>query len=186
MKKYNIPISWIQQGLITVDGETLQDAHDKAKALDVAPLNLVGQTAPNSTRIAYSILKNYVPDEHLTDEVVLYTSSKVPQCPFCDKARKWFDEKNIKFREVDIILDKEGYDHMFDRTQSMNMPQIEIGNEVIVGFTENEITNLCVKYGLIIPEGAPDNGPIPGMQPQQPPAEPGKVVKLNKEEKENA
>ena len=60
MKKYNIPVSWIQQGLLTTTAENLKDAVSQVEKLDLAPLNLVGQTAPNSTRVAYSIIHSYV------------------------------------------------------------------------------------------------------------------------------
>ena len=193
MKKYNIPVSWIQQGLVTMEGKDLKDAADKVDCLDVAPLNLVGQTAPGSTRIAYSILKNYVPDEHLSDEVKLYTSSKIPDCPFCDRARQWFKDNNIKFKEVDIMLDEGAKDRMFKRTNVMNMPQVEIGNEIQVGFTEPEVKSLCIKYGLIeaptppappIPANGPPSPAVPPVKETVTEAKDPKVVKLHPEKEE--
>ena len=187
MKKYNIPISWIQQGLITIEADTLKDASKKLESLDIAPLNVVGQTAPGSTRIAYTLLKNYIPDEHLSDSITLYTSSKVPQCPFCDKARTFFKENRIEFNEIDVVTNEPASQYMFSRTNVMNMPQIEVGNEITVGFNEEDLKGLLIKYGYLVPKDIPTNAPPVPTSPPPASEEPAnaKVVKLEKE-KDNA
>ena len=183
MKKYNIPVSWIQQGLLQVEASDLTDAVDKVESLDLAPMNLVGQTAPNSTRVAYSIINSYVQDEVLSKGITMYTRSDMPQCPFCDKARTWLSANEMEYTEVDVMLDEKHQKKVFDRTGTMNMPQFEIGNEIIVGFTEPEFKMICQKYGIIEPEPAPApvNGPPAEFLAEQ--DKKAKVVKLDKEEK---
>tara|TARA_B100000131_G_scaffold309573_1_gene340243 strand:- start:21 stop:584 length:564 start_codon:yes stop_codon:yes gene_type:complete len=179
-KQYNIPVSWIQQGLLTVRADNLQEAVTSVENLDLAPMNLVGQTAPNSTRVAYSIIKSYVPDEVLTEEITLFTSSRIPDCPFCEKARAWFKANSLNFKEVDVALDESAARKVFERTNQMSMPMIEVGNEILIGFTEPELKATCQKYGFIEAEPEqPLNGPP--VPPIQPTAKDPKVVKLNKE-----
>tara|TARA_B100001250_G_C19802170_1_gene791612 strand:+ start:1716 stop:2318 length:603 start_codon:yes stop_codon:yes gene_type:complete len=149
MKKYAIPLQWVQRGLIAIEGDDLKDAVDKAEALDFGTLNVVGQTAPESTMVVYNGLRQYTADEQLSDEVVLYTSSKVPNCPFCEKAKEWFKANNIEYKLVDIMLDRDAAEHAFKRTRSMAMPQVEIGNEILIGFIEADVTRVAQAYGLI-------------------------------------
>lgn len=184
-KKYNIPVSWIQQGLLTVTADDLNHAVAQVENLDLAPMNLVGQTAPNSTRVAYSIIRSYVPDEVLTDEITLFTSSRIPDCPFCEKARNWFKENKLEFKEVDIALDEAVARKIFERTGQMSMPQLEIGNEILIGFIEADAKATCEKYGFLeAPAQPPLNAPpagVPVPPVVKPEAVQPKVVKLNKE-----
>ena len=169
MKKYNIPVSWIQQGLLTTTAENLKDAVSQVEKLDLAPLNLVGQTAPNSTRVAYSIIHSYVPVEKLTDEITLFSSSRIKDCPFCEAARKWLGDNNLTFKEVDVAINQEEGHRIFSRSGNMNMPQLEIGNEIVIGFTEPEVKAVCQKYGFL-EGGAPDNAPPVTLTPDAAPA----------------
>ena len=156
-KKYAIPLHWVQRGLISVEGDNLQDAVSKAEGLDIGTLNVVGQTAPGSTMVVYNGLRQYTTDEQLSDEVVLYTSSKVPNCPFCEKAKEWFKANNIEYKLVDIMIDRDAAEHAFKRTRSMAMPQVEIGNEILIGFIEADVTRLATEYGLIEPPAPQTN-----------------------------
>ena len=158
-KKYAIPLHWVQRGLISVEGDNLKDAVSKAEGLDIGTLNVVGQTAPGSTMVVYNGLRQYTTDEQLSDEVVLYTSSKVPNCPFCEKAKEWFKANNIKYKLVDIMIDRDAAEHAFKRTRSMAMPQVEIGNEILIGFIEEDATRLATEYGLIEAPAPRTNAP---------------------------
>lgn len=149
MKKYGIPVQWIQRGVVSMEAENLKEAVSKAEGLDLGTLNLVGQNAPGSTRIVYNGLRQYTPDEQLSDEVTLYTSSNVPNCPFCEKAKAWLEANNIEYNVVDIMIDRDKAEYAYRRTMSLAMPQLEIGNEILIGFIEQDATRVAVEYGLM-------------------------------------
>ena len=69
----------------------------------------------------------------------------------------------------------------------MNMPQIEVGNEITVGFNEEDLKGLLIKYGYLVPKDIPTNAPPVPTSPPPASEEPAnaKVVKLEKE-KDNA
>ena len=176
MKKYNIPVNWIQKGVITINGETLQDAVDKATAIDFSSTNVVGQTAPDTTRVAYNGISTYVLDERLYDEVILFTSSKVPSCPFCEKAEEWLRKHKIAYKVVDVMLDEKAADRVFGITASMAMPQLQVGNEILVGFIEEQAEAAFTHYGYIQPK---QPTPKPNGQPNAPSSP--KIVKLDED-----
>ena len=177
MKKYPIPVQWIQRGVVSIEGETLKDAVAKGESLDLGTLNIVGQTAPASTRVAYEGIRQYVKDEQLSDKVTLYTSSNVPNCPFCEKAKAWLEANKIDYDVVDIMIDRDKAEYAYKRTMNLAMPQLEIGNEILVGFIEENASRLAVEYGLIDAPapGSPATPPAPAASPD-PPAEKGPEI----------
>ena len=42
-------------------------------------------------------------------EVTIYTT---PTCPWCHKAKAWFRDKKIRYKEVDVTTDKSGLEDM--------------------------------------------------------------------------
>ena len=177
MKKYNIPVNWVQKGLVTIEGSDLKDAVKKAESLDLSTMNVVGQAAPDSTRVAYNGISQYTPDEKLFEGVTLYTSSKVPNCPFCDKATKYFEENNIEFKTVDIMVDRDQAEYMFFVTKSLAMPQVQVGNEILVGFIEEQVEAALVHYGVKQPKKIEGSAPTPEEAKAIADAKP-KIVKM--------
>tara|TARA_Y100000034_G_scaffold136729_1_gene215285 strand:- start:7478 stop:8257 length:780 start_codon:yes stop_codon:yes gene_type:complete len=149
MKTYNLPISWVQQGVVQVNAETLQTAIDKLADIEIGTMGIIGKTIPRSTSISYPMLKDFVKDEVLSETVRLYISSKMPECPFCDKARTFFKENKIAFEEIDVIKDQEAAAAMNKRSNSFAVPQVEVGNEVFVGFTEPVVKAALVRYDYL-------------------------------------
>ena len=149
MKTYNLPISWVQQGVVQVNAETLQTAIDKLADIEMGTMGIIGKTIPRSTSISYPMLKDFVKDEVLSETIRLYISSKMPDCPFCDKARTFFKENKINFEEVDVIKEQEAATAMNKRSNSFAVPQVEVGNEVFVGFTEPVVKAALVRYGYL-------------------------------------
>ena len=45
--------------------------------------------------------------------VKLYTSSRVKNCPFCEKARDFMSKHNIQYEEIDCATDKQSWNEMF-------------------------------------------------------------------------
>lgn len=170
MKTYNLPISWVQQGAVQVNAETLEEAINKLQDVEMGTLGIIGKTIPRSTKVSYPMLKDFVKDETLSNIVTLYTSSKMPKCPYCDKARDFFRENNIEFEEVDVITNQERANSINTRSNSFAVPQVEVGNEVFVGFTEQVVKTALIRYGYL-KEIEGEQGENQSLPPSPPPAD---------------
>ena len=65
-----------------------------------------------------------------------------PSCSFCNMAKKYFREKGIKFRDVDVSRDQAAARDMVRRSGQSGVPVIDIGGKVIVGFDRSKINKL--------------------------------------------
>ena len=65
-----------------------------------------------------------------------------PSCSFCNKAKRYFRQKKIKFRDVDVSRDPAAARDMQRRSGQMGVPVIDIGGHIIVGFDKPKIDQL--------------------------------------------
>lgn len=72
-------------------------------------------------------------------KVIIFTT---PTCSFCNAAKRYFREKNIRFTEVDVSRDQKAAMDMYRRTGQMGVPVILINNRPIVGFNVNKINQM--------------------------------------------
>jgi glutaredoxin 3 len=72
-------------------------------------------------------------------KVIIFTT---PTCSFCRAAKQYFNEKKIKFTEVDVSRDQHAAQDMMRRTGQMGVPVILINNRPIVGFDKTKINQL--------------------------------------------
>jgi glutaredoxin-like YruB-family protein len=72
-------------------------------------------------------------------EVTIYTT---PTCPWCHKAKAWFRDKKIRYREIDITSDRKGLEEMVKISGQTGVPVIVVGDEVIVGFNQNRLNEI--------------------------------------------
>ncbi len=72
-------------------------------------------------------------------EVIVYST---PTCHFCHMAKDYFDENKIEYTIHDVSTDLEARQKMMDRSGQMGVPQIVIGDELIVGFDKPKINEL--------------------------------------------
>ena len=63
--------------------------------------------------------------------IKIYTT---PTCPYCKKAKEFFKQNKIKFKDIDVSTDEKGRDEMIEKSQQMGVPVIEINKKIIVGF----------------------------------------------------
>lgn len=75
--------------------------------------------------------------QHL--KVKIYTT---PSCPWCRKAKSYFKELGIQFKEIDVSKDQKAAEELVRRTHQMGVPVIQIGSHYIVGFDKNQIDKL--------------------------------------------
>lgn len=72
-------------------------------------------------------------------KVIIFTT---PTCSFCNSAKRYFREKNIRFTEVDVARDPKAAEDMLKRTGQRGVPVILINNRPIVGFDVPKINSL--------------------------------------------
>ena len=65
-----------------------------------------------------------------------------PSCSFCNMAKKYFREKGIRFRDVDVSRDQTAARDMVRRSGQSGVPVIDIGGKIIVGFDRPKINKL--------------------------------------------
>ena len=65
-----------------------------------------------------------------------------PTCSFCNMAKRYFREKGIKFKDVDVSRDQTAARDMLRRSRQSGVPVIDIGGKLIVGFDRPKINKL--------------------------------------------
>ena len=65
-----------------------------------------------------------------------------PTCSFCNTAKKYFREKGVRFRDVDVSRDQAAARDMVRRSGQSGVPVIDIGGKIIVGFDRPKINKL--------------------------------------------
>ncbi len=65
-----------------------------------------------------------------------------PTCSFCNQAKRYFREKRIKFRDVDVSRDQRAAMDMQRRTGQSGVPVILINNRPIIGFDKPKINQM--------------------------------------------
>lgn len=72
-------------------------------------------------------------------EVTIYSTAS---CHFCHAAKDFFDEKGVKYTDFNVGEDIEKRKEMVEMTGQMGVPVIKIGDDVIVGFDQNKVSEL--------------------------------------------
>jgi len=71
--------------------------------------------------------------------VVIFTT---PSCVYCNHAKRYFRERGIPFRDVDVSRDPVAARDMVRRSGQQGVPVIDIGGKIVVGFNRAEIDRL--------------------------------------------
>ncbi len=78
-----------------------------------------------------------MPEQNLSQpRVIIFTT---PTCSFCNMTKKYFREKGIKFKEVDVSRDAAAARDMVRRSGQMGVPVVDIGGKIVVGFDRPKI-----------------------------------------------
>lgn len=65
-----------------------------------------------------------------------------PTCAYCNMAKRYFRDNQIKFRDIDISRDQAAARDVVRRSGQMGVPVIDIGGKIIVGFDKPKINQL--------------------------------------------
>jgi glutaredoxin 3 len=69
-------------------------------------------------------------------KVIIFTT---PTCSFCNAAKRYFRERGIQFRDVDVSRDPAAARDMVRRSGQSGVPVIDIGGKIVVGFDRAKI-----------------------------------------------
>ena len=72
-------------------------------------------------------------------KIVIYST---PTCHYCILAKDFFKEKGIKYEEYNVATDLEKRKEMMEKSGQMGVPVIEIEDEIMVGFDEEQISKI--------------------------------------------
>lgn len=74
-----------------------------------------------------------------TAPVTIYST---PTCHFCGAAKEFFKANNIAYTEHDVAKDIEQRKAMIEKSGQMGVPVITVGDNLVVGFDEEELRKL--------------------------------------------
>lgn len=72
-------------------------------------------------------------------KVIIFTT---PTCSFCRAAKQYFNQKRVRYTEVDVSRNQSAARDLMRRTGQMGVPVILINNRPIVGFNKPQINQL--------------------------------------------
>ena len=65
------------------------------------------------------------------NKVLIYSTNT---CVYCKKAKEFFKEHNIDFKEIDVGKDINAAKEMVAKSGQMGVPVIDVNGKIIVGF----------------------------------------------------
>lgn len=65
-----------------------------------------------------------------------------PICPYCFSLKRFLQEKNVDFEEVDVSANEVALQEMIDETKQTTIPVLDIDGEFVVGFDRKKICEL--------------------------------------------
>ncbi len=71
-------------------------------------------------------------------KVELYTTEV---CPWCHKAKEFFDENKIKYKEKNVEKHPELAAELLEKSGQMGVPVITIDDKIIIGFNKDRLKN---------------------------------------------
>ena len=71
--------------------------------------------------------------------VTIYST---PTCGYCNIAKDFFKDNSVEYTEFDVAADSEKRTEMIEKSGQMGVPVIVIGEELVVGFNKDKITQL--------------------------------------------
>ena len=76
----------------------------------------------------------------MTDQTVVIYST--PSCVHCQHAKQFFDENNVEYTDHDVSEDQQKRQEMVEKSGQMGVPVIFVGDEMIVGFDQDRLSQL--------------------------------------------
>ncbi len=71
--------------------------------------------------------------------VTIYST---PSCHYCKLAKEFLTTKSIPYTEYNVASDAQKRAEMIEKTGQMGVPVIEVGDELMVGYDEGQLSSL--------------------------------------------
>ena len=65
-----------------------------------------------------------------------------PTCPYCLMVKKYFDDKNVQYENLDVSQDRNAANEMINKSGQRGVPVVDIDGNIIVGFDREKIESL--------------------------------------------
>lgn len=75
-------------------------------------------------------------------KVIVYST---PTCPYCVYTKKYFNENNVAFEDVNVAADMGRAREMVMKSGQMGVPVIDIDGQIVVGFQPKVFQQLLNK-----------------------------------------
>lgn len=75
-------------------------------------------------------------------EVKVYST---PTCPNCKMVKKFLEDNNISYQNLNVAEDKTALEDMVSRSGQMGVPVIDIDGELVIGYNQVQLKE---KLGL--------------------------------------
>ena len=72
-------------------------------------------------------------------KIIIYST---PVCVYCNIAKEFFKENNIKYEEKDVAVDQDALKEAIQKSGQMGVPVIDIDGKILVGFDKIELSKL--------------------------------------------
>ncbi|MCK9351921.1 MAG: glutaredoxin domain-containing protein [Candidatus Paceibacterota bacterium] len=72
-------------------------------------------------------------------KVIVYST---PTCPYCVYTKRYFNDNNIAFEDVDVSADRSKAQEMIEKSGQMGVPVIDIDGQILVGFQPEAFARL--------------------------------------------
>ncbi|MDQ5968988.1 MAG: glutaredoxin 3 [Patescibacteria group bacterium] len=72
-------------------------------------------------------------------KVTIYST---PTCHYCNLAKDYFNDNQVKYEAFDVASDLEKRKEMMEKSGQLGVPVITIGDEVVVGFDRSRLAKL--------------------------------------------
>ena len=70
------------------------------------------------------------------------TVYSTPTCTYCTQIKKYFDEKGVKYKDIDVSKDQKAAEAMVKRSGQQGVPQTDIAGQIVMGFDRIKINQL--------------------------------------------
>ncbi|MFN3550649.1 MAG: glutaredoxin family protein [Endomicrobiia bacterium] len=73
----------------------------------------------------------------MAKNIKIYTT---PTCPYCQMLKSFLKSKNIEFEEIDVLKNPQKAKEIFEKTNQMGVPVVDIDGKIIIGFDKEAIS----------------------------------------------
>ncbi|MEK9635191.1 MAG: glutaredoxin family protein [Candidatus Woesearchaeota archaeon] len=71
--------------------------------------------------------------------VTIYTTNV---CPWCHKAKDFFDENGIKYSEKNVQQNREYQAELLEKSGQLGVPVITVDDETVIGFNKERLKKI--------------------------------------------